>query len=309
MNFREMRARLIGSYGRFVFFPDDLEIPKIISRKAFTHLIVDGERVTVYSQRAMKDEIESMEENYEIEYGAPKFEGKYYVSPYTRVSNLNFQWENGMVILREAMRKPFPEEIEILITLGESIQNALNRFFQEIELGMSEEEMKSILECKLLKSGVDGFLYPSIVISGKRSKWIVPRSTREKISSGKIVYIDSTPTKEGYPLSFSRVILTEERKEWIESIERINRMYEALYHTVKSGMRCDYLDAQIRRVGEFPHYSVVPAGGFYQPYAPSDCILEEGMVMTIVPSIYLDEGVIRIKRNVLVEKDTMKFLD
>ncbi len=309
MNFREMRTRLIGSHGRFVFFPDDPEIPKLISCRAFTHLVIDGDGVVVYSQHGMEEEIESMEENYEIIYGIPKLEGSYFVSPYTRVGNLNFQWKNGMDILRESMRKPFPEESEILKSLGESIQSALGKFFQKIELGMSEKEMKSILECELLKSGVEGFLYPSIVVSGKRSKWVMPKSTEEKISQGKIIYIDASPIKDGYPLSFSRVILTEERKEWIDAIERINSMYETLYHSVRSGTKCDYLHTMIRRVGNFPHYSAVPAGGFYQPYAPSDCVLEDGMVMTVVPSIYTEDGVIRVKRNVLVEKESIKFLD
>ncbi len=309
MNFREMRSRLISSYGRFVFFPGDPETHKLISRRAFTHLVIDGSHVAVYSQRGMEEEIESMEENYEIIYGTPKFEGTYYVSPYTRVGNLNFQWKNGMDILRDTLRKPFPEEINILKSLGESIQNALGRFFQKIELGMSEMEMKSILECELLKSGVEEFFYPSIVISGKRSRWVMPKSTEEKISQGKIIYIDASPMKDGYYLSFSRVILTEERKEWIDAIERINTMYDTLYRSVRSGIKCDYLHALVKKVGEFPHYSAVPAGGFYQPYAPSDCILEDGMVMTVVPSIYTEDGVIRVKRNVLVEKESIKFLD
>lgn len=308
MNFREMRARLIGSYGPFVFFPEDPEVPKLIETKAFTHLVID-EDIRVYAHPTMKEDLEEIEENYEIIYDTPHLKGEYYVSPYARLYNLNFKYKNGGEILKKAMRKPFPEEIEILVSLGKKIQSSIDKFLREVKFGMKEGDMKSLLECIMLENGIENFLYPTIVASGKETLKVFPRMKNERIKEGEIIYIDSSPMLQGYYLNFSRVIFTEEREEWISALKKINGMYAKLSTIVKSGVSCNFIDSIVREVGEFPHYSVVPASGFYMPYAPSSDIVEENMVFTVVPSIYLEKGVIRVKRNVMVGKNSIKFLD
>ncbi len=308
MNYREMRAKLISSYGRFVFFPDDPEVPKIISTRAFTHLIIDDD-IIVYAHPLMEEQIEDeLQENYEVVYQEPEMKGIYHISPYTRAKNLNFKFEDGGRILKHALRKPFEEEIEIIRKMNEKLNAALGEFWNDINIGMSLEEVKAILECKILKKGIQGFLHPSIVVLGKGGRYPMPHTKGGKLEKDGILYIDSTPVFQGYPLNFSRVVFTGEEREWIEALNSINSMYESLVHFVESGLSCNVLDERIRSIGDFPHYSAVPSGGFYQPYAPGDCILEENMLMTIVPSIYLRNGVIRVKRNLLVKKVGVEFL-
>ncbi len=308
MNFREMRGRLIASYGRFVFFPGDPEVPKIVSTKAFTHLVMD-EDITLYAPKLMEEQVEEeLKEGYDVVYGEPSFEGEYLVSPGAKVGGINFKFSNGEEVLRKAMRKPFPEEVEIIKSLSEKILKALERFWGEIRIGMRESEMKSLLDSLLLSEGVEQFSYPTIVVSGRRSRFPVPTTGDSKVEEGSLIYIDSFPSIMGYTLNFSRVIFTEERREWIEALERINSMYQHLSSRVEPGMSCNSLDSIIRAIGEMPHYTAVPSAGFYQPLAPGDCVLEEDMVFTIVPSIYLDDGVVRVKRNLLVRKRGVEFL-
>jgi len=308
MNYKEMRARLISSYGRFIFFPDDPEISKIISTKAFTQLVLDDD-IVVYAHPLMEEQIEDeLEENYDVVYEVPKLEGEYLVSPYTKMTNLKFKYINGYEILKVALRKPFVEEIEILKKMNERINLALGEFWNDISIGMSIIEVKSILECKLLKTGIDGFLHPTIVTFGKPGKYPMPHTIEGTLEKDGILYIDSTPVFWGYPINFSRVIFTGERIEWIDALNKINSMYESLVNFIEPGLSCNMLDEKIRSIGDFPHYSVVPSGGFYQPFAPGDCILEENTFMTIVPSIYLRDGVIRVKRNLLVKKRGVEFL-
>ncbi len=308
MNYREIRARLIASYGDFVFFPSDPEVFKIISTRAFTHLVL-GEDITVYAQKVMEEELENeLLENYEVIYETPKLEGEYFVSPYANTGNINFKFKNGLEILKKALRKPFDEEIEIIEDLSDKINKALAEFWNEISIGMKESEARAILDCKLIKEGIEGFTYPTIIVSGDRSKYLLPKSSENKIEKGKIIYIDSSPQINGYHLNFSRVIFTEERIGWVEALEKINKMYSSLSSMIIPGVNCNFLDEQIRKIGNFPHYSIIPSGGFYMPYAPGDCVIEENMLMTIVPSIYLDDGVIRVKRNVVVKKEKPIFL-
>ena len=308
MNFREMRSKLIASYGKFIFFPDDPEVPKLVSTRAFTHLVID-EDIILYAHKIMEEQVEEeLKENYEVVYESPKLVGEYYVSPNTRVYNLNFKFKNGFKILREAMRKPFEEEIDILRKISKIAEKSFDEFIDEMSIGMKEVEMAGILSSILLKNGVTEFSYPTIVSSGKKSKWPYPSTMEKKIEKDEIVYVDASPILNGYPYNFSRIIFTGEKKEWVKSLQTINSLYLNLQQMVKEGASCNFIDSQIRKIGDFPHYSLVPSGGFYQPYAPGDCVLEENMVMTVVPSIYLDDGLIRVKRNIVVKRDRAEFL-
>ncbi len=307
MNFREMRAKLIASYGKFVFFPDDYEISKLVSTRAFSHLIIDGDDIVLYAPKLMEQQIEEeLEEGYDVVYETPKIKGEYNVSPSAKLKNINFKFRIGEDILKKALRKPFCEELELIREESKKIEVALQRFWEHIELGMAAKEIKAILDCELLKEGIEEFSYPSIISIGKNSLHIYP-STDGVLEAGMILYVDSSPSLNGYPLNFSRVIFTEERKDWLDALERINDMYSKIGR-VGAGMPCDDLDKIIRKVGNFPHYSVVPSGGFYQPFAPEDCILEENMLGTIVPSVYMSEGIIRVKRNIIVQKSSLEFL-
>ncbi len=310
MNHREMRSKLLSSYGRFVFFPENPEVPKICSTKAFNYLVI-GDSTVLYAHKSMEEQIEEeLEEGYDVIYGEPELRRVYFISPYTKISNLRKNFRNGSEILKKAMKKPFEEEIEILRDLGNRIKIALEKTFNAISIGMKESEIKSILECELLKTGVESFSYPSIIASGKRGKYFFPCSMDKEIREGEIIYIDSSPLYKGYNLNFSRVIFTKEREDWIISLEKINKLYQEISKIVRPGLSCNFIDNYIRnRIGNFPHYSIVPAGGFYMPYAPMDAILEENMVFTMVPSIYPEGGVIRVKRNILVKKNAMEFLD
>jgi len=308
MNFREMRARLIGSYGKFVFFPVDPETPKVVSTRAFTHLVI-GDDVVLYAHKIMEEQVEEeLQENYDVVYEAPILEDEYFVSPNTRLYNLNFRFKNGLDILKKAMRKPFEDEIEIMRKLSAIVEKVFSRWVEEITIGMKEIEMANLLDSLLLRSGITGFAYKTIVTSSRRSLWLNPMASEKKVEKGEIVYVDSSSQLEGYTLNFSRVIFTAERREWLNALERINQLYRNLGNVIKPGTSCNFLDAQIRKIGDFPHYSVVPSGGFYQPYAPGDCVLEEDMVMTVVPSIYLKDGLIRVKRNILVRGENAEFL-
>ncbi len=308
MNFREMRAKLIASYGKFVFFPDDPEIPKLVSTRAFTHLVI-GEDIVLYAHKIMEEQIEEeLKENYDVVYEPPKLKGEYYVSPNARVYNLNFRFKNGFEILREAMRKPFEEEIEILRRSSAIAEKSFEKFVDEITIGSKEREMANLLSSILLQNGMEEFSYPTIVSSGKKSRWPYIHATDKKIGEDEIIYVDAFPVMDGYPYNFSRVIFTGERKEWVNALNTINSLYTSFQHLVREGVSCNFIDSQIRKIGDFPHYSVVPSGGFYQPYAPGECVLEENMVMTVVPSIYLDDGLIRVKRNILIRRDRAEFL-
>ncbi len=307
MNFREMRAKLIATHGNFVFFPDDPEVSKVISTRAFTHLVI-GEEIVVYAPKAMEEQLEEeLEEDYEVVYGEPKLEGEYFISPFAKISHIDFRFKNGAEVLKNALRKPFDEEIPIIEEFSKGLERDFQKAMGEIEMGVGARDLKRIIDCNLLRHA-DGFSYETIVAMGERAKFPLPKTADERIEEGQIIYIDSSPTFEGYPLSFSRVIFTEQNERWIESLEKINKMYTHLGEFLQDGSQCDYVDTYIRKLGNFPHYSVVPCCGFYKPYAPGDCVIEENMAMTIIPSIYLKEGLIRVKRNVIVKKSSLEFL-
>ncbi len=307
MNFRELRARLMRNHGRFVLFPDDPEVQKVVSTRAFTHLVIDDD-IVLYAHKLMEEQLEEeLEENYDVIYEKPMLKGEYYVSPHAKAYNLSFNYKNGAEIFKEVLKKPFDEELDIIENFGKSIDERLNEFFSEIRIGMSGVEIKTHLEC-VFGSLVDYFAYPTIVAFGEKAKYFTPKTSEYKIPENTIIYVDAWPTYKGYTLNFSRVLFTVENREWINALERMNSMYEKLRMHLTPGASCEEIDAIIRSLGNFPHYSVVPSGGFYMPYAPEKCLMEENMVFTIVPSVYLKDGLIRVKRNVILKKNGPEFL-
>ncbi len=310
MNHREMRARLLAAKGRFVFFPDDVEIDKLVSTRAFTHLVVD-EDIVLYAHPVMEEQLESeLEESYDVIYDEPVFKGKYFVSPAAKIGNISFEYESGLEILKYVFRKPFEEEIKYLVKLGEIIQRAMSSFFESLSIGITEREAKSLIDSALLKYGADGFCYETCVASGSRTKYPSPYATEKKIKKGEIIYIDACPVYRGYLLQFSRVIFSEERKEWMDAVRRINAMYARLSSLIKPGTEFNFVDRYIRaNTDDVPHYTIIPAGGFYQPFAPGAGLFEENMVFTVVPTINVSDGVIRVKRNMVVKKRSSEFFD
>ena len=196
-------------------------------------------------------------------------------------------------------------------------QAALEEVLPTIEPGQSESEICALLEYEMKARGADGPAFETIIAAGANSSKPHARPGRAKVRSGQLLLIDWGACVDGYHSDLTRTF----------AIGRWPRRFEEIYtivldaqlaaiDAVKPGVRTDAVDAAARSIitdagyGEVFGHGLGHGIGLNIHEAPSlgrvspSClpsVLEEGMVVTVEPGIYLPgAGGVRIEDDVLV---------
>ncbi len=223
--------------------------------------------------------------------------------------------------------KPLPSELGAIRAVKdkkeiESIRKAiriataaLRSTLERMRPGVCERDIAIELEYKMLTGGADAPSFDTIIASGPNSALPHARPGSRKIRPGDFVVVDFGAASRGYHSDETCTF----------AVGRAGRKHEKIYAVVKEahdraleavgpGVACRSVDAAARGVIEKAGYgSCFPHGtghgaGLDVHEAPrlstlSDAVLEEGMVITIEPGIYIPGfGGVRIEDMVLVEK-------
>lgn len=157
--------------------------------------------------------------------------------------------------------------------------------------------------------------------SGPRTMWTHAPSSGRRIKIGDIIILNCGPTINGYFHTLERNVMFEPipedvKKPWEVTIEA----HEVGIEAVKPGVRCSDVDRaanavferagllQYRTFGTGHSYGIMgpywgrEEGGELRSY--NDTVLQEGMIVSIEPSIYIPEvGGFRSNDMVLVTRD------
>ncbi len=166
-------------------------------------------------------------------------------------------------------------------------------------IGLSEKEVCLEIEYLIKKEGAERLAFEIIVASGERSAMPHAAPTGRKIKEGEIVLIDMGAVYEGYHSDVTRIFCLGEKKGQLEHILSILQSAQtaAIKH-IKPGVSAKDIDACARNVIEQAGYGScfghgtghgvgieVHEGPWISP--GNENILEEGMVFTLEPGIYL----------------------
>lgn len=196
-----------------------------------------------------------------------------------------------------------------------------------VKVGMSELEVKEELERLQYKYGSERMAFDTIVATGENASEFHHISNDTKIKDGDVLMIDFGCVYQGYHSDITRTVFVGKRdlenakqNELIKIYKVVRTSLERAIASVKSSATCKYVDAAARDViieagyGEnFPH-STGHGLGLEIHESPkisykSDEVLEEGMVLTIEPGIYVEGlGGVRIEQDVLVTKEGCEIL-
>lgn len=194
-------------------------------------------------------------------------------------------------------------------------------------MGMSEVEVRDELERLQYKYGAERMAFATIVATGKNAAEFHHETTDTNIQEGDVLMIDFGCVYQDYHSDITRTVFVgkenKEDKNQQELIKIYNIAHKALEKSiavVRDGAACKMVDALARDMivaagygGHFPH-ATGHGLGLEIHEAPrisfkSDEILQEGMVVTIEPGIYVEGlGGVRIEQDVLVTKDGCKIL-
>lgn len=206
------------------------------------------------------------------------------------------------------------EEIDSMREAARIAQIALKAILPVIKPGVTEQEIASELIIELFRAGSGAELpFAPIVAAGRNSANPHAVPSARKIKKGDLVVIDWGASCNDMASDLTRTFgIGELSSEFIEIYETVKKANEAGRAAGKPGLRAGDVDTAARAVIDkagygkfFTHRTGHGLGmeAHEQPYifGANETLLEEGMVYTVEPGIYLPNmGGVRIEDDVVV---------
>ncbi|MBN2567861.1 MAG: aminopeptidase P family protein [Deltaproteobacteria bacterium] len=212
-------------------------------------------------------------------------------------------------------------ELDLLRKAISISADSLQKTLEEIVPGSMERDIALELEFQMIKAGGEKRSFDTIVASGTNSALPHARPRSRKIEVGDFVIIDYGVVYEGYhsdeTCTFAVETVTEEQKK-IYNI--VKDAHDRALDAVKAGISCRYVDEVARGAieeagyGQYFCHGTGHGVGLDVHEAPklsreSTDYLEEGMVITVEPGIYLPDAYgVRIEDMAFVQKDGCEIL-
>ncbi|MBR3891701.1 MAG: aminopeptidase P family protein [Bacilli bacterium] len=190
-----------------------------------------------------------------------------------------------------------------------------------VKPGMKEKEVANEMIHYMKSLGASKESFETIVASGKRGAMPHGTASNKVIRDGDFVTLDYGCIYNGYCSDITRSFLVgNDNKEMIKIYNIVKKAQELAVKSVKAGVRASEVDKVARDYitskgyGKYFTHSTGHGLGIevHDPISVSsrsDMVLEENMIITIEPGIYIKNlGGIRIEDDVLVTKDGYKIL-
>lgn len=211
------------------------------------------------------------------------------------------------------------EEIEKLRKASELNDKGFEFICKNIRPGMTEKEIASKLDNFMFDNGATGLAFETIVGSGVNSAQIHSTPTDRKIEENDIILFDFGYVVDGYCSDMSRTVfvgsITDKQREIYELV--LKTQLNAI-EKIKVGMTAkeadlygrqfildtglDYAHSLGHGIGKVVHEELIIS-------PKRDTVLEENMVFTIEPGVYLEnEFGIRIEDVVLLTETGLETL-
>ncbi len=198
---------------------------------------------------------------------------------------------------------------------------AFAHILKMVKPGISELEVAIELEFYMRRLGASGPSFDYIVASGKRGSLPHGVATEKRIEPGELVTIDFGCVYQGYYSDMTRnFIFGQPDKKQSEIYQLVLTAQETALQKLQVGMSCQEVDSLARDVinkanyGQYFGHGLGHGVGLNIHEAPTlspigTGALEEGMIITIEPGIYIaDWGGVRIEDMVLVKQDSSTIL-
>ncbi len=200
---------------------------------------------------------------------------------------------------------------------SDSLQSALGK----LRPGISESEFAMVLEFEMRTRGAESRAFDFIVASGVRGALPHGRASDKLLCSGELVTIDFGAVKDGYHSDETVTIALGQPDTRAREIHAIvKEAHDRAIAAVRPGVACRDLDEIARSYirengfGEYFGHGLGHGVGLEIHEKPvvsprSDAVVEEGMVFTVEPGIYVPGyGGVRIEDTVLVTSDGCRLL-
>ena len=214
-----------------------------------------------------------------------------------------------------------PDEIDLISKAVDVATKAFAEVFERIRPGSTEKQIAGELEYTMKCMGADNTSFDIIVASGARTALPHAVPTNKEIKEGEPIIIDFGARVDGYCSDETCTIsVGEVNGKMKEIFSIVNSARELGMEKARAGMSIKDLDMIVRGFiddqgyGEYFKHGVGHGVGIAVHEAPAitstgDGILEENMVITIEPGIYIPNlGGVRLEDMLLITGDGAKVL-
>ena len=233
-----------------------------------------------------------------------------------KFSNPNFVGASD--IINHARLIKTEEEIKRMKRAAEIAHIGFKTIFDSIEEGKTEKELAAEAEYAMRRVGSEGTSFDTIVASGEKSGYPHSITSEKEVQNGDLIIVDLGAKYDGYCSDLTRsFIFGKESQDKMELVNLVNDANQIALDNVRAGMKCQEIDKFTRDFfiekrkewgARFLH-SLGHGVGIdihENPYLSpiSEEVLEENMVITIEPGLYIEGlGGARTEDQVVVKKD------
>lgn len=223
------------------------------------------------------------------------------------------RWVNGGDAIEKLRAVKDAGELAIMGEAARLISDVFGGALREIKAGISELKLAAEIEYSMKCKGATGPSFETIVASGPRSAWAHARPSPKLLRKNELVVLDQGAILRGYCSDMTRTVFLG------RSPAKVRRLYaavleaqEAAKAAIRPGVMAGKVDAAargvLRRHGLDQHFTHSTGHGLgieiheMPRLGRGDkTVLEQGMVVTIEPGVYLEGfGGIRIEDEVVV---------
>lgn len=214
------------------------------------------------------------------------------------------------------------EEVEAIRAASNLAEGVLADILEELRPGVAEREVAARIEYEFKRRGASGASFDTIALFGARSSLPHGQPGDKPLERGDVVLLDFGCRRDGYCSDLTRTYAFGILPGiWFEEIYRVTHEAQArALAAVRPGMRGRDVDNVAREhiaaagYGDYFGHGLGHGVGIEIHEAPrlnpeSETVLEEGMVVTVEPGIYLPgRGGVRIEDLVVVTVDGCEIL-
>ena len=201
-------------------------------------------------------------------------------------------------------------------------EKAFQLTLEQLKPGLTEVEAARFLDESMLRLGADEPAFDTIVASGPNAALPHAVPTIRKIREGEPIVIDCGARRNGYGSDMTRTVVLGTPPAWLKTIYLIVRQAQlSAIAALKPGLTTSEADATARRhiedqgYGPYFGHSLGHGVGLATHEAPAlsqlrSTVLEQGMVVTVEPGIYLEgRGGVRLEEMVTITDEKAKVIN
>ncbi len=210
----------------------------------------------------------------------------------------------------------FDEEISYVTQAQRIAEKGYEYILNFVKEGRSEREIQLKLDYYMLSHGAEALSFDTIALSGKNTSLPHGVPSDKKVKQGEFVLLDFGATVNGWHSDMTRTFCVGEPDDEMKKVYDVvlNAQMTALSH-VRAGITGAELDKTARDIiqnagyGDFFGHALGHGVGMEiheAPTASTSCqnILEENMIVTVEPGIYIpDKFGVRIEDFVVVKQN------